>query len=319
MRACANAIGLGTPVYIDSLNYNCPGNVGKTFTAAQLDGSEQVRRDVLLPEQPRTAPRPFQPIQGGDTIWNNQEIVKLQYTKNFGSSAFLRVYGYTYYSRLAAERPADHVCRLRRLLFSGLRADLAHARRQHPVPRSDQRSKPREPSEDYTTANSIRDNNSFYARRTGGSRRQRRRSDERLLLRTDRRRPDQLSTGNAVSFGTIHSGLSSGHHGRRPESAGLVSESGRQPRTQCAYMLAENGNHATYNQVVPQFWASSLTDEFRPTDKWLFNLGVRLDSFTFNGSNTRLRRGPQLCGRTRSTSTTASTTSPVRSSPRPAP
>ena len=51
-------------------------------------------------------------------------------------------------------------------------------------------------------------------------------------------------------------------------------------------MVAENGNHATYNQVVPQFWSSSLTDEFRPTDKWLFNLGIRLDSFTFNGSNT---------------------------------
>ena len=31
---------------------------------------------------------------------------------------------------------------------------------------------------------------------------------------------------------------------------------------------------------------ASLTDEFRPTDKWLFNLGIRLDSFTFNGSNT---------------------------------
>ena len=58
-------------------------------------------------------------------------------------------------------------------------------------------------------------------------------------------------------------------------------------------MLAENGNHATYNQVVPQFWSSSLTDEFRPTDKWLFNLGIRLDSFTFNGSNTELRRGPR--------------------------
>ncbi len=56
--------------------------------------------------------------------------------------------------------------------------------------------------------------------------------------------------------------------------------------TQCAYLLAENGNHATYNQVVPQFWSSSLTDEFRPTDKWLFNLGIRLDSFTFDGSNT---------------------------------
>jgi hypothetical protein len=38
--------------------------------------------------------------------------------------------------------------------------------------------------------------------------------------------------------------------------------------------------------VRPQFFSSSLTDEFRPTDKLLFNLGIRLDSYTFDGSNT---------------------------------
>ena len=39
--ACAVAIGLGVPVYIDSINYNCPGNVGKTFTASQLAGQNK--------------------------------------------------------------------------------------------------------------------------------------------------------------------------------------------------------------------------------------------------------------------------------------
>ena len=53
----------------------------------------------------------------------------------------------------------------------------------------------------------------------------------------------------------------------------------------CTYLLAENSLWATYNNVKPQFAAASITDEFRPSDKWLFNLGVRLDSFTFNGLN----------------------------------
>ena len=29
---CANAIGLGAPVYIDNINWNCPGAVGRTFS-----------------------------------------------------------------------------------------------------------------------------------------------------------------------------------------------------------------------------------------------------------------------------------------------
>ncbi len=41
---------------------------------------------------------PFLPQNQRDTSWNDQQIVKLQYQKNFGSSAYLRLYGYTYYS-----------------------------------------------------------------------------------------------------------------------------------------------------------------------------------------------------------------------------
>ena len=56
--------------------------------------------------------------------------------------------------------------------------------------------------------------------------------------------------------------------------------------TPCAYLLAENSLYATYNQVIPRFFSASLLDEWRPSDKWLINAGVRLDSFTFIGSNT---------------------------------
>ncbi len=56
-------------------------------------------------------------------------------------------------------------------------------------------------------------------------------------------------------------------------------------KTACAYLLAENGQYATYNNVVPRFAAASLTDQFRPNDKILLNLGVRVDSFTFIDEN----------------------------------
>ncbi len=40
----------------------------------------------------------FVPNDERDSSQNQQEIVKLQYTKNFGSTAYARIYGYTYYS-----------------------------------------------------------------------------------------------------------------------------------------------------------------------------------------------------------------------------
>ena len=145
--ACAAAIGIEgnptPPLYFDSLNYNCQGNVGKTFTAAQLNAQNKCVGTYYFPSSTnRTSPG--QPIIGGDTVWNNQEIVKLQYTNNFGSSAFVRVYGYTYYSDWLQNGPQGLYADYCRLLFGGLRVDLAHARRQHPVPGPDQRSKPRE-------------------------------------------------------------------------------------------------------------------------------------------------------------------------------
>ena len=38
--------------------------------------------------------------------------------------------------------------------------------------------------------------------------------------------------------------------------------------------------------MKPIFTAYSITDQWRPNDKWLVNLGLRLDSFQFNGSDT---------------------------------
>ena len=56
--------------------------------------------------------------------------------------------------------------------------------------------------------------------------------------------------------------------------------------TGCAYMVAENGANAEITPgLVPNFYGWSITDQYRPTDKWLLNLGVRLDTFNFAGGN----------------------------------
>jgi hypothetical protein len=51
-------------------------------------------------------------------------------------------------------------------------------------------------------------------------------------------------------------------------------------------MISENGLNGTYSGTIPNFYGASITDQYRPTDKWLLNVGVRLDSFGFVGQNT---------------------------------
>jgi hypothetical protein len=166
--ACAAALGAqgyiggGVPSYVDSVNYNCPANIGKTFTAAQLAAQSKCVGTYYFPSSTnRTAPG--QPIQGGDTIWNDQEIVKLQYTHNFGSSAFVRVYGYTYYSDWLQNGPQTTYAG-----FAGCCSpdyELTSHTRGGSIQFQDQINAQNlvSLSEDYTTANSVRDNNSFYA------------------------------------------------------------------------------------------------------------------------------------------------------------
>jgi hypothetical protein len=288
---CANNIGLGTPVYVDSVNFNNPGSVGKTFSGAGLNGQASGVNTYYFPDSTnRTAT--FQPIQGGDTIWNNQEIVKLQYTKNFGSSAFLRVYGYTYYSDWLQNGPQTTYAD-----FAGCCSpdyELTSHTRGGSIQFQDQINAMNLVSiqADYTTANSVRDNNSFYA--VGG---------ENAAPIVSAANPyEGVCYTSTTMAGTLTpavcktatatydpttgaqtglGGVGFTHFGSAPSLAGDKCGG-----SACEYLIAENGNHATYNQVVPKFFSTSLTDEFRPTDKWLFNLGVRLDSFTFNGSNT---------------------------------
>ncbi|HEY1656450.1 MAG TPA: carboxypeptidase regulatory-like domain-containing protein, partial [Candidatus Tumulicola sp.] len=107
---CANNIGLGQPQYLDGYLLNDQALGGRTFSAGQLNALGAVGT-YYFPNSTNRKGAFSQcafgevpgsncniPVSASDTIWNNQEIVKLQYTKNFGSTAFLRVYGYSYYS-----------------------------------------------------------------------------------------------------------------------------------------------------------------------------------------------------------------------------
>ena len=72
--------------------------VGAHFGQAAT-GSPDIVAPYLFPSSPtdRAFGSGFSPYQVSNT-GNNGSIIKLQFTKNFGSNAFLRIFGYTFYS-----------------------------------------------------------------------------------------------------------------------------------------------------------------------------------------------------------------------------
>ncbi len=54
----------------------------------------------------------------------------------------------------------------------------------------------------------------------------------------------------------------------------------------CALYSVENGLSGKYNTVKPVFTGYSLTDEWRPSEKFLINLGLRLDQYKYIGDDT---------------------------------
>jgi hypothetical protein len=54
----------------------------------------------------------------------------------------------------------------------------------------------------------------------------------------------------------------------------------------CQYVVVAGGQSATYNQVVPKFYAMSITDNWRPTEKLNITAGIREDYYAYFGSDT---------------------------------
>jgi hypothetical protein len=281
---CANATGLGAPIYFGQYQLNCNQLVGQKFTASTLNAQAGcVSLDNYPSAQNATTGQPI-PVAQRDTGQNNQEIVKLQYTKNFGSTSFLRVYGYTYYSNWILWGPqcsyADYVCPTSPDYELSSHTRGLSAQYQNQI--NSQNLFGAQVS--YTTANTIRYNNTqmFNA---GGSR-------SRAAFEVNSQDP---FSGYCFNSSGVSSCTGAATHATWAEIQGgaapALDTSCAIPGhpgfgSKCTYLLAENSTWATYNSIVPRFLSASLTDEFRPSDKWLFNLGIRLDSFSFLGMDT---------------------------------
>ncbi len=231
--------------------------------------------------------RPFGALIGANTrdgFNNNQSVAKLQYQHNFGSNAYLRVYGYTYYSDWLNNGPnsnnnpytafdtPDYELNSKARGFSASFADQINDKNLLSLQGS------------YTTANSTRYNNSGIGFGTG--------TTVGYLV-------DGADPYNGVAYNITGGAVP----GAQYNAAGLPFQKltigqilngtaavpapgvtcGGGP---CQYEIVSGGPSATYNQVKPKFTNLSITDDYRPTSKLDINIGLKYDLFQFVGANT---------------------------------
>jgi len=274
------------PTFADGYQWTC-GGVGTTTNTL----NKSCVSNYAFPNTPTHAFGGIIPPDFRDQLRNSQEILKLQYQKNIGSDAYFRIYGYTYYSLWTHNGPNSSASNFLACCASAYELS-SHTRGVSATFSKQFNAKNLVTLQgSYTTARSVRDNNTqmFNA---GGAR-----SRGIVMVNAN----DPLSgycfdpsgseitcnpagdgNGNRANFATWGK-IASGNVPPLASSCNIPSgKSGP-----CTWLIAENSQWATYNTVTPKFMAASLTDELRPTDKLLFNLGLRFDRFQFVGSDTR--------------------------------
>lgn len=231
------------------------------------------------------------PLDQRDGTVNDQGIVKLQYQRNFSTSAYLRLYGYTFYSDwlqsgpnslagFGLGPPADYELSTHSRGLSASFGDQLNAQNLLGA------------SVAYVTATTLRDNNGQF---NVGAR-------TPFAWLVNRNNPaagvcyavvpptssnPQMTTVATNCFGGTASGSSPAPttvtfgSTSAPDVSGLSCGGGP-----CGFYVAENGLNGLYNTVRPRFTTGSLTDQFKPNEKLLLNLGVHLNDYAFDGADT---------------------------------
>ncbi len=284
--ACAIQIGLGQPIYLTTyghtypkgLTWSCPATIGQTFSAASLNALSSCATQYSFPSSGVPSGSVIPP-SASDTIGNNQGIVKLQYTKNFSSNAFFRIYGYTYYSNWQFYGPQSAYAPIAACCSPDYELS-SHARGVSALYENQLNAKNLVSLQaSYVTSTDLQVNNEFFEA-----------GNAAVVVNaaapisgycygpTGGMSINCAKGGNILQLYQIQSGKAPALPSACPNP--LTAS------TACTYLVAENGQFGAYDTMVPRFLSASLTDLFRPSEKFLLNLGLRMDSFSYIGADT---------------------------------
>jgi hypothetical protein len=314
-----NLLGLGcaainSPIpYTDSMIFASGTSFGQSATTATA-----IPYYFPNTNSNRALNTPFSPTVGiepnyKDGFWNDVGIVKGQYTKNIGSNAYARLFGYTFYSDwLINGPPAGGTCYFDGYLCYGSGPgwdgtadyELATHTRGAEFQFADQINQQNllRFTANYTTAGVTRWNNTTFYNGFSSSRNVTNLTngnpsnpvcyDYRPTLGTDPVTHLPIPNPNAGAVASCYSTSTSGSifnttHGQpaNPCGAGLLPAGSAACAAGAQWLVTVPKGNGTFNSVQPIFTSMALEDEFKPNDKLDLNLGVRFENYQYNLQN----------------------------------
>ena len=304
-----NAFGLGCT----SLTSPLPFVDSKIFAPGTSFGQAASTATVLpyyFPSSNQNRPlnTPFAPTSGiplnqRDGQLNDVGIIKLQYTKNIGSNAFARLFGYTFYSDWllnGADCAATQY--LDGLLNGGLCGETANYEltthtRGAEFQFADQINEKNllQFTANYTTASVARFNNGSWLSGYLGSRSgvtNLTNGDPNNPLCFSRKTGAQGSCYSSSTYGTFFgTGVTRGQAQNPCGTTFTVATTPAAfgPTGACTngaqWLVTVPGGQGTFNTVRPVFTSLALTDDFKPNDKLDLNVGLRAETYQYNLQN----------------------------------
>jgi outer membrane receptor protein involved in Fe transport len=256
IAGCACAFG---PLFWDDA-YLYTGKLMSPVDPAQL-------QQYFYPSSPhnRDFNNTLLPLSQRDANDNGVAITKLQYQHAFSENAFLRIYGYTLYSDWLIDGPNSAA----QPLYGAELADYEIPNHTYGVNLSvtDQISTKHllTGSALYTGTNLQRYSAGFF---TGGTSR-----PIALLLGANNTCFSQTGTPEGCYFAAANGDVLGG--------SAINSGSIPAPPAGTQWVAVDKGLKANLNQVQPRFSGLSLTDQWRPNDRWTINGGVRVENFKY--------------------------------------
>jgi hypothetical protein len=274
--------------YFDTMVFNGP--VGAALSSANLSSihtyfqpGSPTNRQVFAATPPNER----------DFYSNNSAIAKLQYQKNIGSSAYFRIYGYTFYSDWLQQALSGAT------LFENFVGVVSpdYGVITHTNGVVGQFADQITPQHlltltgGYTRANTIRWNDAWYA------------ASPTVAVAVDSTNPTdgicyKFSGGAMLPLNCDASGVA---RYRLPSALSgvttLIPAHATDPTVgtiggftcgagPCEYYTVNAGYRGAYNTVTPQFTNAAFEDTWRPSDRFVLNAGVHYDDFRYGLADT---------------------------------
>ncbi|HEY1867901.1 MAG TPA: TonB-dependent receptor, partial [Candidatus Cybelea sp.] len=228
------------------------------------------------------------PANFRDARWDIGSIVKLQYQKNIGSSAYVRLFGYTFYSNTNRATPNGW----------GNNVSLGVSNYQYIVSAhtgglemqfADQLSSQHllDGMVSYLTSNTLRYFNHQYDN-TPGQQVSNFTNGSECYATYDSSRyhiGDVAPCNRYVTQGRFDAPYG-GFDSQNPCASGGLPASSPACKAGASMLLTFLGNTADINAVVPKITAASLGDQWRPSERWYINPSVRFESDTYDLADT---------------------------------